>query len=104
MTEKWPLGRLGVPIFLSFENEPGTALRPDIPGIAIQGITNDLLRFVPSLVRSTLPAFEIFRGAVVCPEGAGAYQPGAECNAAPGGGGDWFPSPEGATQTDPSIV
>jgi hypothetical protein len=56
------------------------------------------------LVRSIPPAFGILRAAVVCPEGAGTDQPGAECSAAPGGGGDWFPSPEGATQPDASIV
>jgi hypothetical protein len=48
-------------------------------------------------------SFGIFRGAVGRPEGAGTDQPGAECNAAPGGG-NWSPSPERATQTDASIV
>jgi hypothetical protein len=48
--------------------------------------------------------FGIFRAVVACPEGAGTDQPGAECSAAPGGGGDWSPSPEAAAQADASIV
>ena len=53
---------------------------------------------VPCAGRSRLerwipPALGIFRSAVVCPEGAGPDQPGTECSAAPGGGGEWVPKP-----------
>jgi hypothetical protein len=56
------------------------------------------------LMRSIPPAFRILRAAVLRPEGAGTDQPGAECSAAPGSGANGSRSPEGATQTDASIV
>ncbi len=43
-------------------------------------------------------------GAVDRPEGAETDQPGAERSAAPGGSGNWFPSPERAAQTEAWIV
>jgi hypothetical protein len=56
------------------------------------------------LIRSIPPPFGMLRAAVVCPEGAGTDQPGAECSAAPGDGANGSGSPEGARQADASIV
>ncbi len=49
-------------------------------------------------------AFEIFRGAVFRPEGAGTNQPGAERSAASGGDDKWSRSPKRATQTEAWLV